>query len=159
MKPANPFSKNVPSVRLSTLLAALMLALLAVGGFSSAALAVVDEPAPPDGRTGAAAVDATMLTNQIFLPFVIGSGQASNAETGLGEITAAADAVNMCFTGTGPGEQISSNIHNGWAGVFNVTVNGSNSQAFCADINNSISSGNCYSNSTIGPTNAKVACT
>ncbi|MHC1732987.1 MAG: hypothetical protein AB9888_13295 [Bacteroidales bacterium] len=80
-----------------------------------------------------------------------------------------ADSVTLCFPSTGPGGNIKGSLpgqsaKDYWAGVLNVTVNSVAQDAFCTDLNNGIDLTNppskpCYSNSTLGVTNDKVACT
>lgn len=72
--------------------------------------------------------------------------------------------VELCFDSLGAGQNVTGNLPGQpseqlWAGVFNVRVDNVPQQAFCTDINNPISTGQCYQNSSVGATDVLVACT
>ncbi|MHC1732981.1 MAG: Ig-like domain-containing protein, partial [Bacteroidales bacterium] len=73
-----------------------------------------------------------------------------------------AATVNLCFNKTLNGANIqgllNGAVKNVWGGVFEVTLESAIQHAFCTDIKNGISQG-CYSNSELGVTAPKVACT
>lgn len=73
-------------------------------------------------------------------------------------------AVEICLGAKqGPGRMISGFLPGGVAltapaRVLNVTLRGSEQAAFCTDINNQITPGQCYADSVIGAIQPKVAC-
>lgn len=78
--------------------------------------------------------------------------------------TRRATTVELCLSSAENGQNIRGNWPGAtnqqvWAGVLRVKIAGVDQLGFCTDINNPISPGKCYANSTLGVTNALVACT
>jgi hypothetical protein len=151
-------------VTLWVLLAGFLLAMID----SSSAEAAVDRVGDPDAPPVAPAVvpiDDPDAPPKLWLPLVSASTGASRQfiEPTDEDPTRLASNVQLCLTSLENGQNIRGNwpgatARQVWAGVLRVKIAGVDQLGFCTDINNPISPGKCYANSTLGVTNALVGC-
>lgn len=106
--------------------------------------------------------DESNFSELLFIP-TIKDGWALRTFDGFAEVSADGGTVDLCVASSDRGQEIEGHLPGQptgtvWAGVLNVTLNGTEQKAFCTDIHNGISGETCFSNSTIGAADPLVAC-
>ncbi|MCB0057382.1 MAG: hypothetical protein KDE45_10160 [Caldilineaceae bacterium] len=133
-------------------------------GTSSVKAAVEIEPDAPV-LPAVVPIDDSEMPFKVWLPAVSANVGASPVYIGPTDEdpTRRAATVELCLSSVERGQNIRGNWPGAtnqqvWAGVLRVKIAGVDQLGFCTDINNPISPGKCYANSTLGVTNAMVAC-
>ncbi|MBK8051458.1 MAG: hypothetical protein IPK16_32815 [Anaerolineales bacterium] len=144
-----------------SIVALLVLSLFFLG--AGVASANPGSPEVPDPTTEDPDGNPFTSAGRVFMPQLGADMRGLPGDTQMGSATS---SVNLCLGsnivnyrlvyGTLPGNVPEDNVP---AGVFQANVNGVSQYAFCTDIRNGISLGTCYSNSTLGVPDPKVACT
>ena len=148
----------------AALLLLLGLFLVTGPGTSSVKAAVAIEPDAPVSPA-VVPIDDSETPFKVWLPAVSAGDGGSRVyiEPTDEDPTRQAATVELCLSSVEKGQNIRGNWPGAtnrqvWAGVLRVKIAGVDQLGFCTDINNPITPGKCYANSTLGVTNALVAC-